>query len=207
MVANQTQQTVSTQNYELTQSHRDAKNAMVDLKVRDGKVLNLELWRKKLDVALGMMNANFYLNKFNNIYLTDENDIKKAKAEVHTLHTTTHLIKQEKGEVIVKKEIVKIEKKDNDKLGIKALRAKERVVRVAVDQINKLDHTEITKMKENLEKSKVNDILLTPRMKTAVINKFNKIDDPEKPEEEIIWYFRKKDISEDDESEEEEERK
>ena len=85
MVANQTQSGITQQNYELTQAYKDARGASVDIKTnKDGHVVNLEAWRKGIDIALGLMNANLYLKPSMNVYLEDEELIKRAKAEVHT---------------------------------------------------------------------------------------------------------------------------
>ena len=89
MVANQTQSVVNNQNYELTQQNRDAKSAIIGLKfTRDGRTMNLEIWRKSIDIALGLMNGNHYLNPNQNICLETVYDLKQARAEVQAQETT-----------------------------------------------------------------------------------------------------------------------
>jgi hypothetical protein len=105
MVASQTHTGSNTQNYELSQQARDAKSAAVMAKVsKEGKVTNLETWRKAIDVMLGLMHAIYLTGRNNNIHLHDPYDIQTAQAEVQTTYTTSQLIKNVKEQTHVKKE-------------------------------------------------------------------------------------------------------
>ena len=110
MVANASQQGMNaSKSYELTQQAKDAKNVAVYIKMNsNGKIQNLEMWRRGIDVMLGLMTATHYTDENNNIYLDDPKQLLMAKAEVQLSYTQTIQVKDdwEETEVIEVEEIV-----------------------------------------------------------------------------------------------------
>ena len=93
MVANQeVHSTNKTQlYYELNQQKRDASDALRQLRVVNGKPINIELWRKSLDTALSLINANHYLHYYYNKYLSDPTEISEARTEFQLKQVTTSM--------------------------------------------------------------------------------------------------------------------
>ena len=126
MVATQSQQgsSANAKSYELTQQARDAKSAAVCLKTNQaGKIINLEEWRRGLDVMFGLMNASHYTDENSNLYIQDPTQIMLAKAEVqmNNIYTQTNIIKTKQDEVVEEKHA---NKGDDDK-NVMIMNAKE----------------------------------------------------------------------------------
>ena len=88
----------SQNNIELTQQIKDAKNHITNLRLdNQGKVINLEAWRKSLDISLGLVHAQIYTDENHNIYLDDEAQVQLAATEVHLQHTTQQICRLDKS--------------------------------------------------------------------------------------------------------------
>ena len=75
--------------YELSQQKKDASDALRSIRVdKQGKPINLETWRKSLDIALNLIQGKHYLHPNHNISLVDSNSIAAAQADMQLVQVT-----------------------------------------------------------------------------------------------------------------------
>jgi hypothetical protein len=162
MVANGLMQgtTQSQNNIELTQQIKDAKNHITNLRLdNQGKATNLEAWRKSLDISLGLVHAQLYIDENHNIYLDDEAQLQLAATEVHLQHTTQQICRLEKSmksKEELEEENVKKEKAKKDGTDIENMLSDVRASMIVKD-INDLNSKEIKPGKPGMFKAHDDD--------------------------------------------------